>query len=231
MSSSGRVYIIEGIIGAGKTTFAKHLAEELDCQWLQEPDEKNGNPYLNQFYKDSNRWALTMQLHLLNTRFRMHKNAQWTAMQSGKDVVIDRSYFGDTAFARLQVKSNVMTQDEYNTYSMCYHNMTSNILLPQVCIHLITSPNVSSCRIQNRMETQTGRKCESVIDLKYLEDLAYEECIMIDILEKQGVKVFRLEWNENKDTQEIKQSVKQLVKDMKKYKVPDLLLDYHRRSI
>ena len=229
--SSGRVYIIEGIIGAGKTTFANILAEELDCQWLQEPDEKNGNPYLSRFYEDSNRWALTMQLHLLNTRFRMHKNAQWTAMQSGKDVVIDRSYFGDTAFARLQVKNNVMTEDEYNTYTMCYHNMTSNILLPQVCIHLITSPEVSSKRIQNRMEIETGRKCESVIDLKYLKELAFEESLMIDILEKQGVKIFRLEWNENKNKEQIKQSIVELVKKMKKYCVPDLLLDYHRRTI
>lgn len=229
--SSGRVYIIEGIIGAGKTTFAKCLAEELDCQWLQEPDEKNGNPYLSQFYEDSNRWALTMQLHLLNTRFRMHKNAQWTAMQSGKDVIIDRSYFGDTAFARLQVKNNVMTQDEYNTYTMCYHNMTSNILLPQVCIHLLTSPEVSSKRIQNRMEIETGRKCESVIDMNYLEQLQYEESIMINTLEKQGVKVFRLEWNENKDINKIKESIKNLVKEMNEYKVPDLLLDYHRRTI
>jgi len=228
---SGKVYIIEGIIGAGKTTFAKFLAEELSCQWLQEPDEKNGNPYLSQFYKDSNRWALTMQLHLLNTRFRMHKHAQWTAMQSGKDVVIDRSYFGDTAFARLQVKNNVMSQDEYNTYTMCYHNMTSNILLPQICIHLITTPDVSASRINTRMELQTGRKCESVIDLKYLEELSNEESIMINTLEKQGVKVFRLEWNENKNTESIKQNIKILVEEMNKYSVPDLLLDYHRRTV
>ena len=146
-------------------------------------------------------------------------------------MVIDRSYFGDTAFARLQVKNNVMTQDEYDTYTMCYHNMTSNILLPQVCIHLITSPDVSSSRINNRMEIETGRKCESVINLKYLEELAHEEDLMIDTLEKQGVKVFRLEWNENKNTSEIKQSIKELVKNMREYIVPDLLLDYHRRTI
>ena len=229
--SSGRVFIIEGIIGAGKTTFAKYLADELGCQWLQEPDEKNGNSYLSKFYEDSNRWAFTMQLHLLNTRFRMHKHAQWTAMQSGNDVVIDRSYFGDTAFARLQVKNKVMTEDEYNTYALCYHNMTSSILLPQVCIHLITTPEVSSSRIENRMEIQTGRKCESVIDLKYLQDLSDEENIMIDVLEKQGVKIFRLDWDENKSIEDIKCSIEKLVQEINKYTVPDLLLDYHRRTI
>ena len=228
---SGRVFIIEGIIGAGKTTFAKLLAEELECKWLQEPDEENGNPYLSNFYEDPNRWALTMQLHLLNTRFRMHKNAQWTAMQSGKDVVIDRSYFGDTAFARLQLKNNVMTEDEYNTYTLSYHNMTANILLPQICIHLITKPEVSALRIQNRMEKQTGRKCESVIDLQYLRDLDIEERNMIRILEQQGVKMFRLEWNEHKDINDIKKQIKTLIKEINNYHIPDLLLDYHRRTI
>ena len=226
------VYIIEGIIGAGKTTFAKLLSEELNCEWLQEPDEKNGNPYLSDFYGDQKRWALTMQLHLLNTRFRMHKHAQWTTMQTCKDVIIDRSYFGDTAFARLQLKNGTMTQNEYNTYCMSYHNMTSNVLLPQICIHLITTPEVSSSRINKRMKIQTGRKCENVIDLQYLRDLNDEENLMIETLERQGVKIFRLEWNEEKSYEEIKESIHKLVTEIKgTYIPPDMLLDLHRRTI
>ena len=46
---TGNVFIVEGIIGAGKTTFANLLSKELNCEWLQEPDEKHGNPYLNFF--------------------------------------------------------------------------------------------------------------------------------------------------------------------------------------
>lgn len=225
------VFIIEGIIGAGKTTFAKLLSEELECEWLQEPDEKNGNPYLTNFYADQKRWALTMQLHLLNTRFRMHKHAQWTTMQTKKDVIIDRSYFGDTAFARLQLKNGTMSQDEYNTYCMSYHNMTSNVLLPQVCIHLLTTPEVSANRIKKRMEIQTGRKCEDVIDLQYLRDLNDEEHLMIETLEKQGVRVFKIPWNKEKTSEEIKESITDLCKELKNYTPPDMLLDLHRRTI
>jgi deoxyadenosine/deoxycytidine kinase len=229
--NNGKVIIIEGIIGAGKTTFANLFADELNCTWLAEPDEKQGNPYLSQFYADPKRWALTMQLHLLNTRFRMHKNAQWTAMQSGKNVVIDRSYFGDTAFARLQVKNKDLTEDEYNTYKLCYQNMTANILLPQICIHLITTPEVSSKRIGRRMEIETGRTCENVIDLQYLEDLRIEESIMIDTLEKQGVKIYNLDWNSDQTESEIRFTIKKLIEELNKYVVPDMLLDYHRRTI
>ena len=48
----GRVAIVEGIIGAGKSTFSKELSQALgdDTLLLLEPDEKdNANPYLSSF--------------------------------------------------------------------------------------------------------------------------------------------------------------------------------------
>ena len=229
--NSGNVIIIEGIIGTGKTTFAKILSDELKCEWLQEPDEKNGNPYLSKFYEDPKRWAFTMQLHLLNTRYRMHKFAQWNTLQSNKNVIIDRSYFGDTAFARLQLKNGTMTQDEFDSYSMCYHNMTSNVLLPQFCVHLIAKPNVCANRIQKRMEIQTGRKCENAIDLQYLIDLEKEEDNMINVLEKQGVTVLRIDWNNDKSKEEIRIYAKEVIQKIKDHSKPDIFLDLHRRTM
>ena len=232
MDISGLVLIIEGIIGTGKTTFSKILSEELKCTWLREPDEETGNPYLSKFYEDPKRWALTMQLHLLNIRFRMHKHAQWNSMQSGNNVVIDRSYFGDTAFARLQLKNGTLTEDEFNTYKVCYHNMTSSVLLPQICIYLVSTPEVSANRIKNRMEIQTGRTCENVIELKYLEDLTIEEDNMVNILDQQGVYVLRIPWNDNKSEDEIRLYIKEyIIPSLESYKVPDIFLDLHRRTI
>ena len=228
---SGKVIIIEGIIGAGKTTFSRILSNKLQCMWLQEPDEKKGNPYLSHFYDDPERWALTMQLHLLNTRFRMHKHAQWKAMQSGDNVVIDRSYFGDTAFARLQVKNGTMTQDEFNTYAMSYHNMTSSVLLPQICIYLQTDPKVSQGRINKRMTIELGRKCENAIDLKYLQDLEVEESNMINTLEKQGVNVIRMEWNDEKTEKEIEKVAEELANKINKFNENCLFGELYRRSI
>ena len=229
--TNGKVIIVEGIIGAGKTTFSKLLSEELECMWLREPDEEQGNPYLSKFYADPKRWALTMQLHLLNKRFRMHKHAQWNSLQSGQNVVLDRSYFGDTAFARLQYKTGTLTLDEYNTYTLCYHNMTSNVLLPQICIHLITSPDICAERINKRMSIQTGRECENAIDITYLKQLEVEETNMIDVLDTQGVYVIKIDWNQNRNENEMKQTIVDIVKLIKIIKPPDMLLDLHRRTI
>ena len=175
----GKVVITEGIIGAGKTTFSKLLSEQLDADWLKEPDEENGNPYLKFFYTNQKRWAFTMQLHLLNMRFRMHQRAQWSCM-TGKNVVIDRSYFGDTAFAKLQLLNGTLTEEEFHTYKMCYHNMTASVMLPQICVHLKVDPTVAQSRVKQRMELQTGRTCETVIDIEYLSNLAEQEQLMVN---------------------------------------------------
>jgi deoxyadenosine/deoxycytidine kinase len=172
-----------------------------------------------------------MQLHLLNVRYRMHMNAQWHSMSNNNSVVLDRSYFGDTAFARLQVLNKSMTEDEYNTYSLAYHNMTSNVLLPNICIYLDIKPEISAKRINKRMEIQTGRKCEDVIDIKYLEMLEIEELKVVNVLEKQGVYVLRIDWNEDLNEEQIKEKIKNIVNIIKEYDVPDLLLDYHRKTL
>ena len=45
---------VEGIIGAGKSTFAKYLAEKLEFRLLSEPVD---NEYLTLFYENPKRWA------------------------------------------------------------------------------------------------------------------------------------------------------------------------------
>lgn len=43
------VIIVEGNIGAGKSTFAQHLAKALDGEYLPEPADGT-NPYLADYY-------------------------------------------------------------------------------------------------------------------------------------------------------------------------------------
>ena len=227
---SGKVIITEGIIGVGKTTFSEALGKCLDAKWMREPDEESGNPYLKQFYEDPKRWAFTMQMHLLNTRYRMHVHAQWCALQSNTNVVIDRSYFGDTAFANLQLETETMTSDEFNTYTMCYQNMTSSVLLPQVCIFLDVDPEIAQERVKQRMEIQTGRTCENAIDINYLINLKKHQDRVISTLESQGVQIIKLQWNKTRSREEINNVAKEIAKQIQE--MPEhSFLDYHRRTI
>lgn len=226
----GKVVITEGIIGVGKTTFSEALAKSLRAKWMREPDEEEGNPYLKQFYEEPERWAFTMQMHLLNIRYRMHVHAQWCALQTNTNVVLDRSYFGDTAFANLQREMNTMSIEEFNTYTMSYHNMTSSVLLPQVCILLEVDVEKAQERVMKRMEKQTGRKCEECISHKYLVDLKRHEAEMINALKAQGVCIIKLDWNEDKSPEDIQRKAEEIANTINSLP-KHLFLDYHRRTI
>ena len=226
---SGCTIIVEGVIGAGKTTFSKELAHAINGEWLREPDEENGNPYLQLFYNDPKRWAFTMQMHLLNTRYRMHMHAQWYTLQQKKNIVLDRSYFGDTAFAKLQIKGGTMTEAEFDTYAMSYQNMTSSVLLPQVCVYLDIEPSVAQDRVNKRMEIQTGRKCEKSIDLSYLENLKVEEEEVIENLQKSGVYIIKLDWNDEKSATDIKEAAKQVADKIASYRPNNMFSNCYAR--
>lgn len=229
-----KVIIVEGIIGAGKSVLARELGRALGptTLLLLEPDEKaNANPYLADFYGDRPRWAFTMQLHLLQARFAMHLQAQWHVMNRTGHAVLDRSYFGDTSFARLQIANGDMTPREFATYQAIYHRMTASVLLPNVCVRLLVAPRVAQQRITRRMEVETGRKCETAVDEGYLTALDREIDHMTGVLKAQGVTVFDMPWDVDRLSEaDRQQAVEGLAARINGLRPLDMFLDLHRRT-
>lgn len=229
------VIIIEGPIGAGKSTLADELGEAMGPSTLvlHEPDEKNdANPYLADYYTDPSRWSLTMQLHLLGLRFGMHLDAQWHALNGRGPAVLDRSFYGDTGFARLQRALGIMSEREFNTYSRIYQHMTSFVLYPTVCIRILVSPEVCNERIARRMEIQEGRKCEKAIDLGYLKKLDKEIDHVVSVLKFHGTMILDVPYDVDRDTkQQRQQAVRGLASRIGAIDPPDHFLDLHNRII
>lgn len=227
--------IVEGLISGGKTTLTRELGKALgdDTLVLIEPDEKGGiNPYLGDYYCASARWSFTMQCHLLALRYRMHLHAQWHTMQGHGHAILDRSYFGDTAFARLQLAMGLMEEREFKTYASLYHAMTANVLLPSVCLRVLVSPKVAYSRIAKRMERETGRKCEVTVTLDYLKSLDREIDHMVGVLRRQGVTVLDVPWDEERDSEETRRAaVEGLAARIAGLTPPDMFLDMHRRTV
>ena len=230
-----KVVIVEGLISGGKTTLTRELGEALGASTLIliEPDEKNeSNPYLADYYTDPPRWSSTMQCHMLAMRFRMHLHAQWHAMQGFGHAILDRSYFGDTAFAQLQLQLGLMSEREFETYRQLYHAMTASVLLPTICLRVLVSPEVAIERIKKRLRIETGRECEAGIDLDYLRGLDREIDHMVGVLRQQGVTVLDVPWDATlPDSESRRQVVGSLASRIMALEVPDSLLDHHRRSL
>lgn len=230
-----KVVIVEGIIGAGKSILSKELGGALGDNTLimMEPDEKeDANPYLSDYYTEPERWSFTLQVHMLAMRYRMHLNAQWHAMSGVGHAVLDRSYFGDTAFARLQVNDGIMSEREFSSYSKIYQAMTASVLLPSVCIRLLVSPEVAHERINKRMEDESGRKCESGIPMEYLVNLDKEIDHMCSVLKGMGVNVIDMPWDVMRETPaDRKGAVHGLARRIEGLEPIDTFLDMHRRKI
>lgn len=232
--SHKKVVIVEGLISSGKTTLTRELGAAMGDKTLVlfEPDEKNdSNPYLSDYYGAPERWSFTMQMHMLSMRYRMHMHAQWHAMQGHGHAILDRSFWGDTCFARLQVRQGLMSEREFATYATTYHAMTASVLLPTVCLRVLTSPKVAMQRIVSRMEKETGRACESSVSIEYMNGLDREIDHMVGVLRSQGVQTLDVPWDEDRDTAEIRKStVENLADRINSIEPVDAFLNLHRRT-
>jgi deoxyadenosine/deoxycytidine kinase len=66
-----RYIAIEGVIGAGKTTFAQKLGDLIGAQVVVE--QFDVNPFLKDFYKDPERYAFQTQIFFLLNRYKQQQ--------------------------------------------------------------------------------------------------------------------------------------------------------------
>ena len=156
---------VEGLIGQGKTT----LTENLDMERLYEPVDSN--PFLSLYYQDPKRWAFAMQVNLLTERFNAFQYAQSLSARGG-DVCVDRSFYGDYAFALVQFQDGYMTEAEFNAYRKMHMIHQRYLLFPDLILRLNCSMDTTMNRINAR-----ARGCETGIQRSYLEhlELAYDK--------------------------------------------------------
>jgi len=166
--------VVDGIIGAGKTTVAKMVSEHLNIPMFEElknDDLENSIEHrmLNKFYADQSRWSAIIQVMFLNERFRDLK----TIEDSNEFAILDRSIYGDEIFAKTINKRGNMTDDELVIYQELLHNMLEHINPPKLLIYLDVSIDTAMDRIRKR---HRGTEADMIPE-DYMVDLrdTYEE--------------------------------------------------------
>ncbi|GGL58005.1 deoxynucleoside kinase [Sporolactobacillus putidus] len=162
---------VAGMVGIGKTTFAKALAKPLHYRTSLE--KVDGNPYLDAFYKDFERWVFHLQIYFLGERFKETKRID--ACPGG--FVQDRSIYEDTGiFARMHYEKGTMSEADYRTYTSLFDAMvmTPYFHHPNLLIYLHGSLDATIKRIQRR-----GRGLEKETPISYWREMfdRYEQWI------------------------------------------------------
>lgn len=120
--------VIEGPIGAGKTSLAAKLALRYSAQTLLEQPE--ANPFLERFYRNQPRYALPTQLFFL-----FHRIQQLSAITQldlfRTSVVADFLLEKDPLFARL-----TLADDELKLYDQIFAQLKPQAPLPDLVIYL-----------------------------------------------------------------------------------------------
>lgn len=162
--------VIDGIIGAGKTTVGKLLSEYYNIDFFEEikTDDENQliQRMLDRFYENPERWSAIIQTMFLNDRFRDIKAVE----RSGKPAIFDRSIYGDEVFARNIYKRGQMIEDEFMIYQNILKNMLEHIKAPQLLIFIDVSVDTAMYRINKRARSTEA----DLIPRDYMEDLYNE---------------------------------------------------------
>jgi len=150
---------IEGVIGAGKTSLAKLLAERHNARLVLEQFEEN--PFLPKFYEDKDRYGFQTQLAFLASRFKQQQ--KMTNRELFDDFVIsDYIFEKDRIFARLN-----LDDDELSLYDNIYGIMTGISAKPDLVIYLQNSVE----RLMHNIDKR-GRDYERNITEDYLKGLS-----------------------------------------------------------
>jgi len=162
--------LIEGNIGAGKTTVGRALADSGTFGFIEEPtrawQEDFASNMLELFYSDPHRWSFTFQTCAFITRAKTWHEV--LAVTDHDRVILERSIFCDRfVFAENCYRTGLMSPVEYQLYLGLWDFLVSNFCVePDLILYLRTPAQVCLQRIRDR-----GRGEESGITLEYLLQL------------------------------------------------------------
>ena len=161
--------VIEGNIGAGKTTLAAMLAKQYNARLVLENFKEN--PFLPKFYKDPEKHAFPLELFFMAERYHQLKK------QKEQDLfqpisIADYFFVKSKLFAQ-----NNLKKDEQQLFNSLFNIMSSSLPKPDLLIYLYADVSRLQMNIKKR-----GRSFEQTITNEYLQNIQDR---YLDYLRKQ----------------------------------------------
>ncbi|XP_034239266.1 NADH dehydrogenase [ubiquinone] 1 alpha subcomplex subunit 10, mitochondrial [Thrips palmi] len=225
-----KVLVVDGPIGAGKTTFAKQLAADLDMLYVPEADFdmfylnaygadlRSLNSKLSpnaqfvdvkEFYRNPKHVnSGVMQVQMQEIRFDQYIDALAHLLNTGQGVVLDRSIYSDFVFMEAMYESGYMTKQIKAYYEEQYKSMKIMLKQPHLVIYLDVPVSIVQKRIKER--NRDWEVNSSVLTEKYLGaiDRVYKEKFLKEMSLKSEVLVY--DWSNFGDVEVVVEDIERL---------------------
>jgi len=166
--------VIEGNIGAGKTTLVSKLAQEFNRKMVLE--RFSDNPFLPKFYNDQNRYALSLELSFLADRHQQLTTDLRHYNLKKEGIIADYHIVKSLLFAKITLQ-----EEEFQLYKKLFHIANNDLPKPDLYIYLYQNSERLLENIKKR-----GRNYEQDIKSDYLE--AINKSYLEYIIQQSDIK-------------------------------------------
>jgi len=151
--------VIEGNIGAGKTTLASRIAEQFNARLILE--QFADNPFLPKFYRDPDKYSFPLELSFLASRYKQ-LNEELGSRDIFKSFTVADYYF----MKSLVFAASTLKGDEYNLYRQIFYIIYGSLPKPDIYVYLHLNTEKLLKNIRKR-----GREYEKTITEDYLRNI------------------------------------------------------------
>lgn len=152
--------VIEGNIGAGKTTLAKLLKDRFGGELLLERFAEN--PFLPLFYDNPKRYAFQLELSFMADRYSQIKHMVERIKEKKGLTIADYYFTKSLIFASVTLKD-----EELYLFEKLFDIARFELIRPDLFVYLHSEPGKLLDNIRKR-----GRSYESGISSDYLSDIS-----------------------------------------------------------
>ncbi len=154
-----RYLVIEGNIGAGKTSLSKLIAERKKGRLFLEQYAEN--PFLPKFYENPERYSFPLELSFLADRYNQLKN-NLSSFDLFNELIVSDYFF----MKSLIFSAHTLQEDEYRLYRQLFDIIYSTLPKPDLYIYLHKNIDLLLKNISKR-----GREYEKKISAEYLKGI------------------------------------------------------------
>src|ERR1035437_3128859 len=174
--------VIEGNIGAGKTSLARLLADKYNARLILE--RLNENPFLPGFYANPEKYSFSLELSFLAERYHQLNDELQNRDLFQPLTITDYYFMKSLIFSRTN-----LSDDEFQIYRKIFNIISNNLVKPDLYVYLHLNLDNLIRNIKNR-----GRHFEQKIQKEYLVKI--QEGYMAFFKQQKDIPIVMIDANE-----------------------------------